>query len=90
MKTRQIELLNILLNHQCVDMSKILIIFDISKRTLFYDLEEINYTISKYGKIKVNQNQLVIEGELDQIEKKIQEAIIEPFYQSQERRERML
>lgn len=90
MKTRQIELLRIILNHQVVDMSKILIIFDISKRTLFYDLEEINFRIQTYGKLKVVNNQLVIEGDLSEIENGISEFIIEPFYQSKERKERML
>ena len=55
MKRRQIEILNILINNQVVDMAKLLDLYQISKRSLFYDLAEINYQISLYGSIKTNK-----------------------------------
>lgn len=90
MKTRQLELLHILLNHQIVDMSKVLYIYDISKRTLFYDLEEINYHITHLGKIKVENDFLVIDGDLEKIEDYSQSKLLTPFLQSQERKDIIL
>lgn len=90
MRTRHVEILRIMLNIQVVDVSRLMRIYDISKRTLFYDLEEINHYISRLGKLRVEHESIILEGDLDKIDTYVSENVIDPFYVRQERQERIL
>lgn len=90
MRTRHVEILRIMLNNKTVDLSRLMRIYDISKRTLFYDIEEINHYISSLGKLRVEQDSAILEGDLDKIDAHVSENVIEPFYARQERQERIL
>lgn len=90
MRTRHVEILRIMLNNKTVDLSRLMRIYDISKRTLFYDIEEINHYISSLGKLRVEQDSVILEGDLDKIDAHVSENVIELFYARQERQERIL
>jgi transcriptional antiterminator len=79
-----------MLNNLSVDVEKMLNIYEISKRTLFYDLEEINYEIGAFGKLKVIQDEVVVDGNLDAIKKHLSDNVLIPYYQAKERQERIL
>ncbi|WP_409482459.1 PTS sugar transporter subunit IIA [Helcococcus ovis] len=62
MKKRQKEILNYIFNNQNIDFDYILKKFNISKRTLYYDIEDINYEIKKHGKLEKLDNLLIYHG----------------------------
>ncbi|AMC93963.1 hypothetical protein AOC36_08180 [Erysipelothrix larvae] len=90
MRTRQIEMLHIMVNNKVVDISTIMGIYDISKRTLFYDLEEINYELSGLGKLRINQDVLILEGDVEAINTTLAQRVFEPYYDRIERQDRIL
>ncbi|TFF63954.1 helix-turn-helix domain-containing protein, partial [Helcococcus ovis] len=62
MKKRQKQILNYIFNNQNIDFYYILRKFNISKRTLYYDIENINYEIKKFGKVEKIDNLLIYCG----------------------------
>lgn len=90
MKRRQIEILNILINNQVVDMAKLLDLYQISKRSLFYDLAEINYQISLYGSIKTNKKNICLELQGNHCNEELKKSILLPYYQSDDRKKMIL
>ena len=52
MKEREKEILDFIIENKQVSSEDILNKFQISKRTLYYDIKSINYEIKKYGQIK--------------------------------------
>lgn len=52
MKIREKRLLSYIVENQNVQLHKLLEIFQISRRTLYYDIENINFKIQTNGKIK--------------------------------------
>ncbi|MEG0094388.1 MAG: helix-turn-helix domain-containing protein, partial [Erysipelotrichaceae bacterium] len=52
MKERENQLLEYVIEHNGVNLDSLLEKFAISKRTLYYDIESINYHIRSCGQIK--------------------------------------
>ncbi|MEG1301829.1 MAG: helix-turn-helix domain-containing protein, partial [Erysipelotrichaceae bacterium] len=52
MKERENQLLEYIIEHNGVNLDSLLEKFSISKRTLYYDIESINYHIRSCGQIK--------------------------------------
>lgn len=62
MKKRQLEILEYILQNKSIEFKTILNKMNISSRTLYYDISDINYEIKKYGKINKIKNNLFYEG----------------------------
>lgn len=63
MKKRQREILEIVYQNQKVLFDDVMDLFNISKRTLYYDIQQINEAIKRYGKIEKIKKQLVYIGD---------------------------
>lgn len=62
MKKRQIEVLDCVFHNKSVSIDSLLETFQISKRTLYYDIAKINEEIAGYGEIKNKKKELVFYG----------------------------
>lgn len=62
MKKRQLEILDCVFHNKNIAVSELLQQFQISKRTLYYDISEINKKISDYGEIRNKNKELVFHG----------------------------
>lgn len=85
MKTGQLELLRLFIHNDNNNVFKLLELYDISKRTLYYDLEEINNFIFKYGQIKITENRINFDGDLLSLSQNLESELLKPYYKSQER-----
>ena len=90
MKQRQIEIFHILMNNQVAEISMILDLYGISRRTLFYDLKEINYNIAPYGTIHANKLNLILTWVNDEAPAKIESVILTPYFKTNERKRLIL
>lgn len=90
MKQRQIEIFHILMNNQVAEISMILDLYGISRRTLFYDLKEINYNIASYGAIHVNKMNLILMWINDEAPTEIENAILTPYFKANQRKKLIL
>jgi len=62
MRKREKELLSLLLHEEVIDFYALLEKFDISRRTLYYDIKKINETIQDIGFVTKQGNNLYLEG----------------------------
>lgn len=90
MKQRQIEIFHILMNNQVAEISMILDLYGISRRTLFYDLKEINYNIAPYGTIHVNKKNLILQWNDANAPTKIKNVILNPYFKTNQRKKLIL
>lgn len=90
MKQRQIEIFHILMNNQVAEISMILNLYGISRRTLFYDLKEINYNIAPYGTINANKMNLILTWADDDAPAKIEKLFLTPYFKTNERKRLIL
>lgn len=72
------------------NVSELLALYDISKRTFYYDLEEINNLIYKFGKLKINENTVYFEGDLISLTNNLENLVLKPYYKAQERQNLIL
>ena len=79
MKQRQIEIFHILMNNQAAEISMILDLYGISRRTLFYDVREINYNIAPYGTIYTNKQNMILKWEEVDAIAKIEDSFLNPL-----------
>lgn len=71
-------------------MDKILTIYDISKRTLFYDIEEINLELGDYGRVKIVNDLINLHINVEDIHTFESSNFIKPYYVKQERQDLIL
>ena len=69
MKKRHIEIVRCIYENGQISIEELLKIFDISKRTLYYDIEEINYEISDFGQIKNVNRMFTYIGDIEDLAK---------------------
>lgn len=63
MKRRQLKILEKVIQEEKSSFKEILKSFDISSRTLYYDIKDINYEIKKYGELKKVNDDLFYIGD---------------------------
>lgn len=63
MKRRQLQILEKVIQEEKSSFKEILNNFDISNRTLYYDIKDINYEIKKYGELKKVNDDLFYIGD---------------------------
>lgn len=63
MKRRQLQILEKVIQEEKSSFKEILNSFDISNRTLYYDIKDINYEIKKYGELKKVNDDLFYIGD---------------------------
>ena len=90
MKQRQIEIFHILMNNQVAEISMILDLYGISRRTLFYDLKEINYNMAPHGTIHANKKNLILNWEDTNALAEIEESVLAPYFKSNQRKRLIL
>ncbi|MBD9044152.1 MAG: transcription antiterminator [Solobacterium sp.] len=86
MKQRQIEIFHILMNNQAAEISMILDLYGISRRTLFYDVREINYNIAPYGTIYTNKQNMILKWEEVDAIAKIEDSFLKPYFKASHRK----
>lgn len=86
MKQRQIEIFHILMNNQAAKISMILDLYGISRRTLFYDVREINYNIAHYGTIYTNKQNMILKWEEVDAIAKIEDSFLNPYFKTSHRK----
>ena len=52
MKNRQYKIFQSILQNNGLSLQELMDNYDVSKRTIYYDINEINYEIKEYGKIE--------------------------------------
>ena len=53
MKNRQYKIFQSILQNNGLSLQELMDNYDVSKRTIYYDINEINYEIKEYGKIEM-------------------------------------
>ena len=90
MKMRQFEILRLLLNHRKLIVSDVIYLYDISMRTLYYDIEQINYMIDDFGKLRIEDNYLVFDGDVLSLYDYFEKKLMTPYFESKERQDLIL
>lgn len=90
MKTRQLEILKFIMHNTSVSVFQIVDLYEISKRTLYYDIEELNNLIVGYGRIRILDNKMIFEGDAVLLSNNLEAKLLVPYYQALERQNIML
>ena len=90
MKTRQLEILKFIMHNTSVSVFPIVDLYEISKRTLYYDIEELNNLIVGYGRIRILDNKMIFEGDAVLLSNNLEAKLLVPYYQALERQNIML
>lgn len=75
MASREMEMILYLLNNECVSFDHLQKKFDVSRRTLYYDLSKINEKLSGIGEIIRMEGHYKLVGDLTKIESKLLNSI---------------
>lgn len=89
-RSRHIEILNILLKNKEVSKQKLKELYSISTRSLYYDLETINYNIKRFGIATTESNIVKLELFNSQLEEELNRQVFIPYLESKERQNYIL
>lgn len=75
MRERSEKILKIILDKGSIELQELIEIFNISKRAIYYNIEDINYDIKDCGKVKSINSAFSFVGDYDRLYKKMYIAV---------------